>query len=142
MPSPVQDALIELMIVAASSDTTMTERELARIESLVGRLPVFEDFDMHRIAEVANACADKINGNGGFEEVVEAAIAAVPQKLQDTAYSLAVEVIASDLHTSQEELRFLEFMRDHLRLDRLTTAAIETAARARHRRLPDTLTQG
>lgn len=136
MSTAVQDALIELMVIAASSDTTMSERELSRIEALVARLPVFEGFDLSRLAKVANTCADKVNGHGGFEEVVEAAISAVPEKLQDTAYSLTVEVIASDLHTSQEELRFLEFMRDRLRLDRLTTAAIEASARARHRRLP------
>ncbi|GLQ53160.1 tellurite resistance TerB family protein [Devosia nitrariae] len=136
MSTAVQDALIELMVIAASSDATMSERELSRIETLVARLPVFEGFDLARLAEVANTCADKVNGSGGFEEVVEAAISAVPERLQDTAYSLTVEVIASDLHTSQEELRFLEFVRDSLRLDRLTTAAIEVAARARHRRLP------
>ena len=136
MSTTVQDALIELMVIAASSDATMTERELSRIEALVARLPVFEGFDLARLAAVANTCVDKVNGNGGFEEVVETAISAVPEKLQDTAYSLTVEVIASDLHTSQEELRFLEFVRDSLRLDRLTTAAIEASARARHRRLP------
>ncbi len=31
MPSAAQDALIHIMIVAASSDSTMTERELFRI---------------------------------------------------------------------------------------------------------------
>ena len=63
------------------------------------------------------------------------AIAAIPKRLQDTAYALAVEVAAVDLRLEQEELRFLEMIRDRLDLDRLVTAAIETAARARHRRL-------
>jgi hypothetical protein len=64
------------------------------------------------------------------------AIAALPEKLHDTAYALAVEVTAVDLRLEQEELRFLEMLRDGLSLDRLTTAAIEVAARARHRRIP------
>ena len=68
--------------------------------------------------------------------MVSEAVAALPQKLQDTAYALAVEVTAVDLHLEQEELRFLEMLRDALSLDRLTTAAIEVAARARYRRLP------
>jgi hypothetical protein len=135
MTHPAQDALIELMIVAASSDATMSDRELARIEALVGRLPVFDGFDRDRLTEVANACADKLNGGDGLDGVIEAALAAIPEKLQDTAYSLIVEIVALDLTTSQEELRFLEFVRDRMRLDRLTTAAIEAAARARHRRL-------
>lgn len=131
-----QDALIHLMIVAASADSAMTERELVRITALVDRLPVFEGFDRERLADVANDCADILNGPDGLDRVVDDAIAALPQKLQDTAYALAVEVTAVDLHLEQEELRYLEMLRDRLSLDRLTTAAIEVAARARHRRLP------
>ncbi len=130
------DALIHLMIVAASSDSAMTQRELTRITALIDRLPVFEDFDKSRLSEVANECADKLNGIDGLDRVVDDAIAALPEKLQDTAYALAVEVAAADLHLEQEELRYLEMLRDKLVLDRLVTAAIEVAARARHRRMP------
>ncbi|MHA6298707.1 tellurite resistance TerB family protein [Devosia sp. CAU 1758] len=130
------DALIHLMIVAASSDSAMSEKELTRITALIGRLPVFEGFDMDRLEAVANECADILNGPVGLDRVIEQAVAALPVKLQDTAYALAVEVTAVDLHLEQEELRFLEMLRDHLSLDRLTTAAIEVAARARHRRMP------
>ncbi|MBU1304338.1 MAG: tellurite resistance TerB family protein [Alphaproteobacteria bacterium] len=137
MPNRAHDALIHLMIVAASSDSEMTHEELARIQTLIGRLPVFEGFDTTRLAQVANACADTLNGPGGLDKVLDDAIDALPFKLQDTAYALAVEVTAVDLHLEQEELRFLEMLRDKLDLDRLTTAAIEVAARARHRRLPD-----
>lgn len=137
MPNAAHDALIHLMIVAASSDGAMTEKELVRIQSLIGRLPVFEGFDRDRLAAVANACADKLNGAGGLDQVIDDAIAALPKKLQDTAYAVAVEVTSVDLRLEQEELRFLELLRDKLDLDRLVTAAIEVAARARHRRMPD-----
>ena len=130
------DALIHLMIVAASSDSAMTERELTRITALIDRLPVFEGFDKARLSQVANECADKLNGIDGLDRVVDDAIAALPEKLQDTAYALAVEVAAADLHLEQEELRYLEMLRDKLVIDRLVTAAIEVAARARHRRMP------
>lgn len=136
MSNAAQDALIHLMIVAASSDSAMTEKELVRIQALIGRLPVFESFDKTRLTAVANACADKLNSDGGLDLVMDDAIAALPKKLQDTAYALAVEITSVDLYLEQEELRFLEMLRDKLDLDRLTTAAIETAARARHRRLP------
>lgn len=136
MTTQAQDALIHLMIVAASSDSTMSERELFRIQALIDRLPVFEGFDKSRLADVVNDCADLLNGPDGLDQVMDNAIAALPKKLEDTAYALAVEVTAVDLHLEQEELRFLEMMRDKLSLDRLTTAAIEVAARARHRRLP------
>lgn len=136
MSNAAHDALIHLMIVAASSDSAMTEKELVRIQTLIGRLPVFESFDKNRLAAVANACADKLNGPGGLDQVIDDAIAALPRKLQDTAYAVAVEITSVDLHLEQEELRFLEMLRDKLDLDRLVTAAIETAARARHRRMP------
>jgi hypothetical protein len=67
--------------------------------------------------------------------VLDLAIEAIPQRLHDTAYALAVEVAAVDLKLEQEELRLLEMIRDRTELDRLVTAAIETSARARHRRL-------
>jgi hypothetical protein len=136
MNTQAQDALIELMVVAASSDMLMSERELARIEGLVGRLPVFEGFDMARLPAVANRCADKLNGATGLDFLIEDALDTIPERLHDTAYALIVDVVALDLQASQEELRFLEMVRDRMTLDRLTTAAIETAARARHRRLP------
>lgn len=135
MSTAAHDALIQLMVVAASSDEAMSDRELRRIETLVGRLPVFEGFDRDRLGAVANDCVDKLNGDG-LDQLVDDAIAALPKKLQDTAYSLVVEITAVDLQLTQEELRFLELMRDKMDLDRLVTAAIETAARARHRRMP------
>lgn len=136
MSTAAQDALIHLMIVAATSDSAITDRELARIQALIGRLPVFEGFDMDRLEDVANACADKLNGPEGLDGLLDQVIDTLPKKLQDTAYALAVEVTAVDLFLEQEELRFLEMLRDRLELDRLTTAAIEVAARARHRRMP------
>ncbi len=135
MPLSTQDALIYLMIVTASSDTSLTDQELKRIDGLVGRLPVFEGYERGQLAVVANRCADLINGSTGLEGVLDMAVAAIPQRLHDTAYSLAVEIAAVDLRLEQEELRLLEMIRDRMELDRLLTAAIEAAARARHRRL-------
>lgn len=136
MTTTAHDALIHLMLVAASSDSTMTERELFRIQALVDRLPVFEGFDKTRLMAVANDCADLLNGPDGLDRVIDNALAVLPKKLEDTAYALAVEITSVDLHLEQEELRYLEMLRDKLSLDRLTTAAIEVAARARHRRMP------
>ncbi len=134
MPLSPQDALIYLMVVTASSDSPMSEKELKRIDGLIGRLPVFEGYDRSSLPRVANNCVDLINGSADVEGVLDMAIGALPTRLQDTAYALAVEIAAVDLRLEQEELRFLEMLRDKLELDRLLTAAIEAAARARHRR--------
>jgi len=134
MPLSPQDALIELMVVAASADATISPRELGLIEGLVGRMPIFDGYDATGIAGLANGCVDKLNGPLGLEGILDEAIASIPERLHDTAYAVAVEVAAIDLRLEQEELRFLEMIRDRIVTDRLVTAAIEVSARARLRR--------
>jgi tellurite resistance protein len=133
MPLSPQDALIYLMVVAASADRRMSQNELDRIEALIGVLPVFKGYDRSRLPDVANTCVDLLNEGSDLDLVLDLAIGALPPRLQDTAYALAVDVAAVDLKLEQEELRFLEMIRDRLDLDRLVTAAIEAAARARYR---------
>lgn len=127
-----QDALIHVMVTTASSDAAITQQELVRIQQLLGRTPIFADYDATRLETVANDCVDVIN-SAGIEAALDAAVDAIPERLQDTAYALAVEVAVVDLHLPQEELRLLEMIRDRLKVDRLVTAAIEAAARARMR---------
>ena len=134
MPLSAQDALIHLMVVTASSDTGISGSELIRIDDLIGRLPIFADYERGRLTGVANACVDQINGSIGLDGVLDAAVAALPTRLHDTAYALSVEVAVVDLRLPQEELRLLEMIRDRLEVDRLVTAAIEVAARARLRK--------
>lgn len=136
MTSSVHEALIQLMTVAALADAEITQPEMNRIEGLVSRSPVFEGFDRSRVSEIVYASVNRLNTEDGLELVIDAAIAALPAKLQDTAYAFAVEITALDLRLEQAELRFLEMMRDRMSLDRLTTAAIEASARARYRRIP------
>jgi len=134
MSLSVQDALVHLMVVTASSDEGISEHELQVIASLIDRSPVFEAYDLTRLETVANEAVDLTNAIG-LDGVLDAAIAAVPERLHDTAYSLAVEVAVVDVQLPQEELRLLEMVRDRLEVDRLVTAAIEASARARMRRI-------
>lgn len=134
MALSVQDALIHIMVVTASSDEGISDTELNAIEELVLRSPVFEGFDIGRLVEVANEAVDATNKDG-LDGVLDAAIAAIPKRLQDTAYALAVEVAVIDVQLPQEELRLLEMVRDRLEIDSLVTAAIEASARARMRHL-------
>jgi predicted DNA-binding transcriptional regulator YafY len=68
-----------------------------------------------------------------LQEVLKLIAAALPEKLRETAYALAVEVAAADLDAPDEEVRFLELLSDALGVDKLVTAAIEMSARVRHR---------
>lgn len=132
MALSVQDALIHIMVVTASSDEGVSEHELEAISHLIDRSPVFDGFDLARLEAVANDAVDKTNAEG-FEGVLDAAVAAIPDRLHDTAYALAVEIAVVDVQLPQEELRLLEMVRDRLRVDSLVTGAIEASARARMR---------
>ena len=132
MALSIQDALIHIMVVTASSDEGISEHELDVISHLIERSPVFDGFDGSRLAAVANAAVDKTNADG-FEGVLDAAVAVLPKRLHDTAYALAVEIAVVDVQLPQEELRLLEMVRDRLEVDSLVTGAIEASARARMR---------
>jgi uncharacterized membrane protein YebE (DUF533 family) len=60
---------------------------------------------------------------------------ALENRLRETAYTLACEVIAADRVHGQPILQMLEFLGTELRLDRLVVAAIERGTRARYQRI-------
>lgn len=128
-----QDGLIYIMVVTAAADRALSDVELIRMGDLVQRLPIFEGYDVTSLPAITAECADLLT-NIGVEGVLELVISKLPERLHDTGYALAVEIAAVDLELEQEELRWLEMVRDSLNLDRLTTAAIEVAARARLRK--------
>jgi hypothetical protein len=134
MALSVQDALIHIMVVTASSDEGISQNELDAIADQIVRSPVFDGYDMDRLSRVANAAVDKTNAEG-FDGVLTDAVAAIPERLHDTAYALAVEIAVVDVQLPQEELRLLEMVRDRLAVDSLVTGAIEASARARMRAL-------
>ena len=59
---------------------------------------------------------------------------ALPERLNETAYALACDVVAADGKLPDMELRMLEEVREELAVDRLHAAAIEWGARVRHLR--------
>lgn len=125
-------ALIYVMVTMSAVDRSMNDKELARIGSIVRNLPVFRDFDEERLLHTARECGDILAEDGGLDAVLSMVTESLPEYLSETAYALAVEVAAADLDVQQEELRFLQMLRDRLDLDKLTVAAIERGARARH----------
>ena len=129
-----QEALIHLMVIAASSDAALSDRELEVIGTVVTRLPVFSGFNRDELGQVAAEAIDLIKDSSSLDNVLNMVLAAIPPRLHDTAYALAVEVAAVDLQLEQEELRLLEMIRDGLNLDGLVAAAIEASAKARLRK--------
>jgi tellurite resistance protein len=132
-PVPHHEALIYAMVTLSAADRTMTDDELMKIGDIVRTLPIFQDFDAEKLVATAEACGALLQDDDGLDTVLSIIAASLPERLHDTAYALAVEVAAADLHVEQEELRFLQMLRDSLNLDKLTVAAIERGARARYR---------
>jgi tellurite resistance protein len=125
-------ALVFVMVTISAVDRTMTDAELARIGELVSHLPVFADFDQEKLVKTAEACGEILSVDGGLDRVLAAVRSALPKKLRETAYAVALEVAAADMEVRPEEMRFLEMLGDALELDTLTTAAIERGIRARN----------
>lgn len=130
----IEEALIYVMIMTSAADSAMSDEELTRIGRLTRFLPVFENFDDEDLIEVSRDCTALINGPEGLDILLEVIKDAIPERLYDTAYSLAVEIAAADQVLKTEELRVLQLLRDRLGIDRLITTAIERAAIARFRK--------
>ena len=135
VPLKPHDALIFSMVMASAVDNAMNDRELIRIGQLIDALPVFADFDKANVISVSKRCATLLSGPEGLDIALETIRDTLPPLLYDTAYALAVEIIAIDLTINPEEIRLLQLLRDRLGLDKLTCAAIERSAIARYRPL-------
>lgn len=131
----IQQALIHVMVTMSAADRTMTDHELAKIGNIINSLPVFESYNQEDLITDARECGAILQEADGLGSVISSVLENVPEHLHETAYALAVDIAAADLNVEQEELRLLQLFRDSLELDRLSSAAIERGARARHQTL-------
>lgn len=127
-----QDALLAMMIAVSASDENVRTSELVAIQRIVNHLPVFGNYDPDRFEQVSRVVFDLFEEEDGLDAFFGLVIDALPEKLFETAYALACDVAAADGTLYEQELRFLQEIRDELSIDRLHAAAIERGARARH----------
>jgi len=125
-------ALIYIMVVVSAADGSMSEKELKTIGGLIKTLPVFRDFEEHRLVSVSQECAAILQEDDGLNAVLGLAREALPAPLRETAYALALEVALTDSRVMLEEIRVLEIIRRMLGLDRLVAAGIERGIKARY----------
>jgi hypothetical protein len=128
-------ALIYTMLLVSASDRRMTDNELSKIGNMVKTLPIFVDYDPNQLVRTAEEAARILNGEDGLNTIIQIIRDALPRRLRETAYALACDVIAADLHPSVEEVKMLEYLRRQLEIDSLVAKALERGARARHVRL-------
>jgi len=124
-------ALIHTMVLASAAGHGVTDAELHTIGDIVTHLPIFADFDKTLLPKTLAACSDLLQKENGLDHALKDIRAALPPRLRETAYALACDIVASDGEASQDELRFLELLRDRLPIERLIAAGIERGARAR-----------
>ncbi|MEO3434162.1 tellurite resistance TerB family protein [Inquilinus sp. CAU 1745] len=125
-------ALIYTMVLVSASDGAMTDNEINTLGEMIGFLPVFRDFDRSRLPTLTEETISLLEEEEGLDRALDIIDRALPDHLRETAYAIACDVVASDATASQEELRLLEMIRHSLDIDRLSAAAIERGARARH----------
>lgn len=128
-------ALIHVMVTMSAVDRSMGDAELAKIGDAIKTLPVFEDYDTNSLVEDVSACSLILQEDDGLDQIFQNALSALPKHLHETAYALAVDVAAADLHLEQTELRLLQLLRQKMNIDRLACAAIERGAKARFQTL-------
>ncbi len=125
-------ALIYILVVVSASDGAMSDSELEAIGRRVRTLPVFADFDLERLIPVAQECSEILQEEDGFKAVLGLVQEAIPERLRETAYYLALEMALTDSKVKLEEMRVLELLRHALGLEKLIAAALERGARARY----------
>jgi tellurite resistance protein len=133
---PHHDAMLKIMIVMSAADGQKRDRELQAIADLARNLPMFRSVTADHLVVAMQATEQLLKDSDGIDALIAEACAVLPKPLRETAYALAVEVAASDLSATDEELRLLEMLRDMMELDPLMTTAIEASARVRYRKDP------
>ena len=129
-----QDSLIAIMIIASASDEIMSAKEERQYINIIDLLPVFDQYDKSRVKGVSENVVALLAEEDGLDIMLDNIKKALPEHLNETAYALACDIVAADGRVHEEELRFLEMLRHHLKIDRLNAAAIERGSRARHMR--------
>lgn len=127
-----QDALIAVMIAVSAADAQMRAVEMVAIQRMVGHMPVFAGYDRDRISQIAQVVYDLFEEEDGLDALFGLIRDALPERLNETAYALACDMVSADGRLREVELRMLEEVREELAVDRLHAAAIEWGARVRH----------
>jgi hypothetical protein len=121
-----QGALVYTMVLVSGAESRMGDTELAIMGDIIGHLPIFRGLDNGKLAKHLDACAELFADEDGLDKTLAAIKAALPDRLRETAYAIACDLI---------ELQILELIRHTLEIGRLAAAAIERGARARFRKL-------
>jgi uncharacterized membrane protein YebE (DUF533 family) len=114
-----QEALIYAMVTVAAADRTISEHELARINTMVRELPAFHGIGESWLSHEAQNCGRVLAKPDGIQTVVGMIVDGVPESLREIR---------------DDERNFLTLLAEGLNIDPLVRAALERSAHARHMR--------
>ena len=109
-------ALIYTMVIMSAADRDMSDAELGAMSDMVSHLPVFRDYDKSMISKTSASCIETLKGEDGLQKLLKLIRASLPEKLRETAYALACDVVAADSTVTQEEARLLDMLRYELQI--------------------------
>lgn len=127
-----QEAIIYLMVMTSASDGNMRDEEVRAIGRVVRTFPIFTAADEQGLVSTAGAAGRLMASEDGLHKVFDAAKAALPPHLRETAYAAMVDIVTADEALDMTELRVLEMARGALMISDEGASAIERAAQARH----------
>ncbi len=105
------DAVMALCVLALASDGKLDKRELERVDQMIVMSPLFAGVKSAR--EYAVCIADAVAEKGRGEMIAEAA-ALLPDRLAETAYAWAAQMVMADGKVVSPEHRFLSEIRKAL----------------------------
>jgi hypothetical protein len=132
-PNDPRRFLIEAMVGAMTADGVTDSRELAALEALVTRHPLFDGLAppiAHTLVELSNDAIQFAGGSVARAPAIAKGLSARIHRL--AAYGMAAEISAADAQIVAGELAFLEALRIALRIVPNEAEQIVDAARAGH----------
>ncbi len=126
-----QDAIILCLLAAAAVDGTPQNSEILLIEAIASTTPALAQENSENYARMMEIGLALLGGPEGLESMFSLATRQLSPRERATCFAIVVEFVCRNGQVSPEEMRYLDLLADHFRLDRLTRAAIEQAARIR-----------
>lgn len=126
-----QDAIILCLLTAAAVDGAPQNSEIGLIEAIANTTPALAQNSSEDYARMMEIGLALISGPEGLESMFALATRQLATHERETCFAIVVEFVCRNGKISPEELRFLDLLADHFKLDKLLRAAIEKAARTR-----------
>ena len=98
-PMSPQDALVAVMVASSASDQDVRTAELVAITRMVNHMPIFAAYDPDRIMRVSRIVFDLFEEEDGLDALFGLIREALPERLYETAYALACDVVTADGRT-------------------------------------------